>query len=424
MRYITLLLITSLSCALQSGHPNSLTLPHAQAMSTTRPALEAQQYAISASKHSERQEMSRYLPQITATESSLFSKELNVNNSAHSISLRGSQLIFDASGPQLQTRIAALSTQKTTYQFHTTSHEIRHTVAIQFLKTWLLKQKDAYITQLANYITCLEERNNAEQAQQTINHITWAATAATIAQHQSTIHAHTLAYESARMALAQALGYGNSTAVPDLLHFNSDTPFPQLKTVDEYIALAYAHRPELKEKNATTEQYTLIAQSHRNSYLPTLSAHGSVSTTFAGSQLQQGTSAHIGFTLQWNLFDGLQRAHAAHQADAQKMRTHLERQELKNTIALMITTTYNTLIASTHTLAALEAQAALEQSKDQEAYIKYTHGSLDPVDYAKQKLASAAANYEICAQKITLHMHWQTLAWHCGYPTTGVLDEQ
>jgi len=102
----------------------SLSLPAAREISTNRPSLTAQRYSIAANQKTEQQAFGGYLPQLSASHSSLFDKELSINESAHTLSLRGSQLIFDASGPQLQTKIAELTTQQTTYAYQASSSEM------------------------------------------------------------------------------------------------------------------------------------------------------------------------------------------------------------------------------------------------------------------------------------------------------------
>ena len=50
-------------------------------------------------------------------------------------------------------------------------------------------------------------------------------------------------------------------------------------------------------------------------------------------------------------------------------------------------------------------------------------GTLSPVDYAKQLVAYYESAHEVKTKIITLHTQWQTLAYYCGYPPTGVLNE-
>jgi len=402
----------------------TLTLPGAQSLSTDRPILAAYRQGIVASENVERQTFSGYLPQVSAKAHSLFNNELSTNQSAHTISLNGSQLIFDAAGPQLQSKIAAISTKKAHYQYEKNSHEARHNAAVSFFKAWLMQEKSELIYRLKQYTTLLEHKNNELLARKSINTLTWSATTAAIAQQRATIATYPIASESAQMTLRNALGHRYTSEHQIALNYNPTTALPELQPLSTYIALAYVHRPELQESNLNAEHYELIGQSHRRSYLPTLSAHGSISKTFAGASVQKGASANIGFSLQWNFFDGMQRVHAAHAADAQKLRTQFELQELKNSITLSLTASYNTIRSAAISLSAAKAQAAAEKEKTNEAELLYKNGTLDALGYAKQRLNYATALYEITTQRISLHINWHTLAWQCGYPASGVLDEE
>jgi len=401
----------------------SLSLPAAREISTNRPSLTAQRYSIAANQKTEQQAFGGYLPQLSASHSSLFDKELSINESAHTLSLRGSQLIFDASGPQLQTKIAELTTQQTTYAYQASSSETRYVVAKNFLQAWLLEQKRTYIEKLSDYTILLEKKTNQLLEKKIINQITWASANASIMQNKATIAAYPHSVESARITLAQSMGYSSSDLLPTNLQYTLDKDSPIKKTTAEYITIAYNNRAELKSNQANEKQYELIAQSNKQSYLPSISAHGSISKTFAGAAQERGVSSSIGFNIQWNFFDGLQRYHAAQAANAQKLRTSFERQELKNSIAQAITTTYNAILITEQMLTAAQAQANAQRYVLEEAQIQYENGTIDETAYSNQLVQYAAATYELCTQKVNLQSNWQTLAWHCGYPASGVLDE-
>jgi outer membrane protein TolC len=401
----------------------SLSLPAAREISTSRPALIAQKYSIAANQKAEQQAFGGYLPQLSAWHNSLFDRELSINESAHTLSLRGSQLIFDANGPQFQTKIAELTTQQTTYAYQASSAETRYLVAKNFLQTWLLEQKKAYIEKLTDYITLLEKKNNQLLEKKIINQISWAATSASIIQHKATITSYPFTIESARSSLAQSMGYASVSALPATLEYTLNTENRTKKTIAEYITIAYNNRAELKSNQAHEKQYELLAQSNKQSYLPSVSAHGSISKTFAGAAQQRGVSSSVGFNIQWNFFDGLQHYHAAGAANAQKLRTTFERQELKNSITQAITATYNTIFITEQMIAAAQAQTTAQLCLLEEAKMQYENGTIDETTYLNQQLQYAAASYELCTQKVNLESTWQTLAWQCGYPASGVIDE-
>ena len=403
--------------------PQSLSLPAARSISDNRPSLNAQRYGIVANQKAEAQAFGGYLPRLSVSHSSQYAQELSTNTSAHTLSLNGSQLIFNPIGPQFQTKLAELATQQTTFAYQASSQETKYQVAVEFLNCWLLEQKKESIDAITYYTDLLEKKNTHLHTLNIINRQTWAATVATIAQNRATVSNYYTNIYAARTKLANSMGYASANHLPQTLSFNSEKPFPDQKDLSYYIDLAYAHRPELKSNSTAQQQYSLIAQSNRQSYLPTISAHGSISRTFAGAVQERGVATSVGLSITWNFFDGLQHINAAQAADAQKLRTTFERQELKNSIALAITTIYQTITSNQATLVALEAQEKAAYEAGLEAYNKQSNGSLDETGYAKIYLHHAMTHYDVLAQKITLHTNWQTLAWYCGYPSSGVFDE-
>lgn len=274
---------------------------------------------------------------------------------------------------------------------------------------------------LADYTDQLEQNNDQLLKTGSINTITWSATAATVAQNRATIAAYPLTAQSALKTLKQSMGsHGTDIAH---LSYTLETPLPRRKTVDDYVALAYVHRPELKDKDAAAEQQTLIARSYRRSYLPTVSTQASLGNTFGGARIEQGKTVNIGVTLQWNLFDGFQGVRAAQAADANRLRTSFEKQELKNAIATNIANLYNTLCSNEMLAVATQKRKEAQQALLTQTTAAFATQAVDALVLAKDTYEYESAAHELRTQHITLHINWQTLAWYCGYPTSGVLHE-
>jgi len=420
--YICLLIAFLYPITLQTA---SLTLDRARIQGLTeKPSIKASSQNIAVSEYNESREYSKLLPQLTFSHSSFLSKELSLDATQHTITLQGSQLIFDAAGPQLQGRIAALSTQQATYHHKAQCNELRYALATQFLQTFLLQEKKALMTALRKYTLIYACTMQRQYAQGISNILTSLAAQTTIAENSAAITEYNNAKKSAQSLLAHLMGTSRSSRLGHTkLSFSLTKPIPTLQSVAYYIKCALQHRPELQEKKVSQDQYALIARSHRLSYLPTISTQAALSKTFAGALNEQGTTTSLGLRLEWHFFDGFQRVHAAHAADAQKLRTSFEEQEIQSLITHQITQTHATIITLQRTLKAAQASLKEQLMRVKNAQLMHTLGTLSLVDYAKQLVTYCESTHAVKTKIIALHTQWQTLAYYCGYPPTGVLNE-
>ncbi len=407
----------------------TLNLPAAQIAGVTeRPSLEASRQSIIVSQKDEQRLFGKLFPQISGSANALLattsvSDVSSSNETACTLSLQGSQILFNLPG-KIQGQIAALTTQRSTYQYQASSHEVRYTVSTHFLQAWLLQTKAPLIAALATYTDELEKNNNNLRQLNNINAITWSATAATIAQNRATIAGYPLAAASSLQMLRQSMGAGYvHTSEITELSYDLTHPLPERKEIQKYIDLAYANRPELKDKDLAMQQQELTAKSYRANYLPTISMQGNLSTTPTGANVMKGQSASIGVSLQWNFFDGTQSVRSAEIADANKLRVSFEKQELKNNIATAIINTYNTLCTNEKMVEVARARVAAQEALFSQTTAAFAAGTVDALVLAKDAYDYAAALHDLRAQQVTLHTNWQTLAWQCGYPTSGVFNE-
>jgi len=420
--YICLLIALLCPFALSAA---ALTLPQARATGLSeKQSLKASAQTIAAYEFNELREYSKLLPQLTVSHTSFLDKELSLDTTQHTLTLHGSQIIFDAAGPQFQAHIAKLHTEQATYHYKLECNELRHSVATQFLQTWLLQEKQTVIAALKKYTTILLCTAEREYTQGKSNSLEYLATKTTIADQCAAIAAHKYELKTAHSLLIHLMGKQH-TKHPTLprLSYSLTTQLPSLEPLSYYIHLAFQYRPELQEKKSTHNQYRLIARSHRLGYLPTISTHATLSKTFAGAQSKQGTNTSLGVSVQWNFFDGLQRVHAAHAADAHTLRTSFEQQDLKSVITHQITQLYNTLEISRHTLATTRARLQENILQLKNAEHMYTKHMLNALGLAKQRFNYCQASHAFRAHSIDLHTHWQTLAYYCGYPPQGVFHE-
>lgn len=137
----------------------------------------------------------------------------------------------------------------------------------------------------------------------------------------------------------------------------------------------------------------------------------------------KGQSASIGVSLQWSFFDGTQSMRSAEIADANKLRVSFEKQELKNSIATAIVNTYNTLCTNEKMVEVARARVAAQEALFSQTTAAFAAGTVDALVLAKDAYDYAAALHDLRTQQVILHTNWQTLAWQCGYPISGVFNE-
>jgi outer membrane protein TolC len=406
-------------------NPVSLTLPQAKTTGLQeKKSLHASAQTIAVQQHNQSREYSKLFPQITVAHTSLLSKELSLDATQHTISLQGSQIIFNAAGPLLQGRIAELSTQQA-QQHHTAERNaVRHALSMQFLQTWLLQEKNILIRALKQYSTILGCAIEREYMHGYSNVVEYHEIQTTRAEYAQTIYSYRSELITAHSNLAYLMGKDsyNQKQTP-FLSYNLHKPLPLLQPLKHYTALALQTRPELQEKNLSSEQYTLIAQSHERGYLPTVSTYASLSKTFAGAQAEQGNNSSLGITIQWNIFDGLQRVHAAHAAHANKLKTLFEKHDLKNMITHQITEQYHKIKMAHRALSVTRAQCKEHTIRTRQVQSAYQKHMTSARAYAKQIVSYFQALSRLRAQLIALHSNWHTLAYYCGYPATGEFDE-
>lgn len=380
---------------------------------THRPLLKAHEHAIHASKQTESQARGRYLPQLSLSHSTLFDREHStLNTSTHTISLNGSQLIFSPNGPQLQTKIAAMSTSQAYHRFEAGTNKVRHETVHAFLDAWLLQEKQPLINALAQKSERQLDRSTATtQLDQTSQH-DLAKASAENAHHTVTLDSYDHACNTATARLISSMGIDSLSPV---LHYQAE-PVPVLDKLDEYIATALTHRPELKEQHAVIEQHRLTARSHRLSYLPSFHVSGGVGQTFAGSEAKYGTNAHVSLTAKWEFFDGMQKKHAAHAADAHALRAELEQHELRLHIRREVTVAFEAVHTAAAQVRAADHTFQLGHGKWERDRTMFELGALSSASYHEQHHAYEQAAHELRSAQVSLRKKVETLAFQCGYP--------
>lgn len=387
---------------------------------TQRPLLKAQKQSIVQSEHVVSQARSGYFPHITAQYSTLFNQEYStVDSSLHSISLSGTQLLFKANGPLFQANIATKGRQRAEHIFRAQTQKVQHDVVHAFLDAWLLQEKEPLIIALEKLSALTNERASLAHDNLHISIHERTLIEAQNAQHTATIDAYPHERRAARATLHTATGTGHSLTHA-VLNYTYEV-IPSLPTLQACIEKAHNNRPELKEKRVAIEQTQLSARAQRLDYLPSLNLHASYGRTFAGTSSKRGTNANLGITATWNIFDGMQRSHAAQAHDAAALRTRFELHELKNSITQQVSATYHAFKAAYSRLIAAEKMLDAQTGLHAQAEQRFSLGALDSVSRAQQHYEYERAAHAVREAAVAYRKQFETLNWHCGYTISPLL---
>jgi|GEM_PF-2665608 len=415
--------IVILLCIHTTAHAATMPLATAQREGLLqRPLLLAEKQTVQAHKYKEDMHRAELLPQLHLTHHSTYHKEPTTSQTTHSIALHGSQIIFEPAGPLLRTEIAQYATKRHEYRYQAATQEVRQEIATHFLKAWRLQEEKPLIEALAHYCKLLEAESTALKEGGTINSIEYAKVKASITKHRATLLSYPSEYDAARQSLAVAMGLqGEHAHAP--LTYDINKALPPLRSVEYYTALAEKYRPEFSEKDMLAKEHALTAREHRLYYAPTVTMQGSVGRNFAGTLESQGMHGHIGLKLEWRFFDGMRSLKAAQAADAHALRTTLEKQELRNSVAKNITKTHAALINAQALVEATQAAAEAAILQANEVKKKKELGSAGRLEKAKACYKAQEAEYAALSARTDVHQLWNTLEWYCGYPPKGFYDE-
>lgn len=377
-----------------------------------RPLLKSYEQSIQSRKVTERQALAPLLPQLSASHTSTAETLQRVDTAGHTVTLSGSQLLFDAAGPLAQRTIAAHDTARARYAYYAASQANQEEVTHAFLDAWLMQEKKHLIAALD--IVAQEEMQSAQTAYrlEKINVRSYKQACSLYESRQSIIH--TYAHEEAKTRTI----LNNLVNHPVELHHLAFTPLPAkpLQPETHYQELAQQNRPELKEKKEEIQQHAFQAGVHRSGYLPSVSISGSLSKTYGGTAALRGTDALISVRASWAFFDGLSHHYKAQGAEAERLRSEFALAEQRNHINTQVNTAYHTLQANIQALLAAQTKHDEMTTSWRQTEDEWRLGVINQLEYATEKYLYEEAAHAVRTAQVTVRKNEETLAYRCGYP--------
>ena len=386
--------------------------------SNNQPRLKARKQSVLQAKYAEQEALTGLLPQITASHTSLFEKEKSYKTSQHTLSLRGSQIIFAPGGPLSDRALARYDRERAQHALQLADNDVHRTVTKAFLGAWLAQEERGLMEALRAHSASEFALQEQQRRMRTISEHDFAKAKAEHAAQQARLAAYPQRAASARTALAMRIGGEESEAQLRYLPF----PLADLKPEEHYQKLAHAHRPELAIQDTVINRHTTAAQAHRRSYLPTLSASAKLAHTFAGHDHAHGTDAYVSFSLSMPVFDGMRRTTKAWQAEAAAQAAAFEKQDVVNTITREVSEAYAALVTT-------RSKLKSAQVKKQEMAGIVTRDKMQRTlkSISEQELLKSIYNYEESAHElrsaqVALRKAEEDMAYYCGYGEQVYLD--
>jgi outer membrane protein TolC len=392
-----------------------------------RPDLKAWHYTIQALKSYAQSEKAGYLPTVDLESSVSQSNGEQNLDSSHRITAR--QVIYKFDGPIQKYRqaknIAHVSELERIIQANLTRRETEK----DFLNAWLVQEKEKSITALKTSTQTTfarqQHRNKLEKLDRNVwlkNIADYATNLALVDQYEEDV---LIAYKKLEFLMGESLdllsSYSNKKELRQphtKLLWNYKKKY-ELKPLETYYRNAIEFRPEITQgsKKIAIENWNIkLAQGAR---LPSIIASANVGCNTNPNNSLSAIKPfwRLNVSLNMSIFDGLVHQHREQQAESNKLKELLKRdQEILN-IKQQVHEK-NSLLVST-----------LKQLNEQK--LKHLHGynhfelmkqklelgRIAPVDFDEAKTVWQKVQFDWLSYNIRLALMESDLMWACGYPS-------
>jgi len=187
------------------------------------------------------------------------------------------------------------------------------------------------------------------------------------------------------------------------------------KTLGFYYKKGLLNRKDIKIKQDAIDSQAYKSQYYAKQYVPSVSLFGSATK----NTMRTGNSTspkEVGLQISWSFFDGASNYFNKSAADAEKMKSILEKNDLTAQVKLEIQQSYSALQKE---IKKLEAEDASYNQAKNEFILRrkeFEVGSISPVDFRTAEYTYEAARFAWLNQVATTALKEQTLLYTCGYP--------
>lgn len=269
----------------------------------------------------------KLLPQFTLHHGTEFSKTSSVNKTTHTLTLSGSQLIYDPAGPQLDSQI--FSHEKTIQKLEAeqTKKKLTHELLKIFLQTWLYQEKDQLHHALQNDITRSRESLQNRLSLGILDKLSYQSKQVELSEKNNIIAQNRAIYNKHLSKLKKLLGLEknlkqNSDKIALFFDPTEEIIF-SLKPLSFYLEQAQTHRLDLRAFAYKKKQHEIREKKEKRKYLPSFKVTGNIAKEYN----KKPADYSLGLHATWNIFDGFQKSNGAAIVRADQDITTIQEQE-------------------------------------------------------------------------------------------------
>lgn len=407
-----------------------------------RPNLLAYKHMIEASRMAAKQELSGYFPTINLNSDIVQTKGDHNPYDITQISVK--QLVYSFSGPIEKYKKAKKNTDIVKLENKAYANEIRNKVELAFLDGWLSQTEYSSMQALYNSTTETFKYNKHQNKLQLLDKKDWLKSTTEHAYDLANFYKYEDRLASAQRYLEFLMGQPFDFAVqkkdsgkkiilqedPNKIKITLDwdpNKKINIKPLRKYYELAFKNRPEIKKASKNIE----IAQDDidiaMGAKLPEIYASGNVNHTGgneivvggAGGEISkpgQHSNFQIGLGITWSIFDGLLNSYKADQAQANKLKAILDKDQTLQQIKYDVESAYYALLQALKDLKAKNAEYI--QTKNDFILNKqqFEIGEISKVDFEAAKTTWEKAKLTLIISQIALTKAERNLMYSSGYP--------
>lgn len=445
----SIVILTSTSCVHASAKVHttpltlsltSLTIDQAVALALKhRPNLEGLKYAIQSSKWEARQELAAYFPQVGLTSITQQSKREKSPNTGTELAAR--QLVFQFGGPIDRYKVGQKKTTVVALLTESEKQNVRHEVEVAFLQAWLLQHQQTAIKSLQHSTTEIFNRAEHQNKLDLLDKKDWLKSNADYADDIATIGVYDNDTVIAERKLEFLLGERiaiflnqgrienhNQEMQPTRLTWNADEEI-KLLSLREYYNLALKSRPDLAGSKKQIEIAHDTVNIIRQTNLPLLSIFGKTGHSHQPLSfdpevgfLRNPRGYHqVGAQLDWNIFDGGLTHFRASKAQADKVKSILDSEQVRQKVKIEVEEAFYTMNKSLTLLKAREVRLAQAKNDLVLAQQNFSIGIISKVELSAAQTMWEQEYLKWLAQKSDAAQRYSDLLFACGYPAVLTL---
>jgi len=397
-----------------------------------RPDLEALSFATQASKSGAKAAIAGYYPNITLT--SDFDRTNGQGKLQNTTMLGVNQHIYSFSGPQQLYKKAKKQAELAELDEDTQKNLVRLTVERAFLGAFLLQEQRKVVDAQYKASQAMFKRSSRENKEKLLDKDVWLTSAETFASNVSDVYKfsnaldstyRTLEFLTGQKLLSEMHVQGKNDVKAERARLLWDCKQRiDVQPLEVYYDNALRYRPEIKQAVKRAEIERANVHIARGKRLPVLSA--SAMTGYAekdtvvelNEKIVSGDKGYwtVNAHLSWNVFDGLVTQYEEQQAEANRVKEMLNKQQKVLDIKQEVQECYRNFV-----------DALIQRKSQKVSYVrahnafvlsqkKYKIGKIAFNEFKSAEALWCSEQFNWIKSTVNVALQERTLHCACGYP--------